>query len=431
MVKNEFLPFGIADGANVLSNAEYARLAARTNGFGSGVAKSQELNKVWRQASAIATVVAQFIAETTGKDVLDDGNLKNLQAGLMSALQTTVESSVPAASLNTAGITKLSNAIDSNAENIAATSKAVKAVYDMASTVHINDASVTQKGIVQLSNATDSPNESQAATPKAVKTVFDLASKANDNADMRLSKVQNGADIQDKVAFVNNLGLEKTVELARNAVPNSRKINGKSLTADIQLMAHDVSAVSVNALGVVNSEHHFQHFSSTGFAIVNIPRVDEVPDFPVGLYNFGILEVQGDHSIITQRYTSHAGEVAVRQSWDKGHTWQGWFSQVVSDSVSLNSAGWIKNPNTGVITAWITGDPATGEGSMRVALPIQFPTRILNVQVSTKISGLDHFADGFWQVIRWDQSSVTIALQIVDSRGHGREYQPMIYVVGC
>ncbi|PHM39254.1 putative protein StfE [Xenorhabdus mauleonii] len=157
MAKNEYLPFGLADGANVLSNAEYGKLAARTNGFSSGVAKSQELNKVWRQASVIASVVAQFIAETTGKDVLDDGNLTALQDGLLKALRETVSSNVPAATLNVAGITK-------------------------------------------LSNETNSYVEDMAATPKSVKYV-------NDNANGRLEKSKNGADIPNKNEFVKNLGL--------------------------------------------------------------------------------------------------------------------------------------------------------------------------------------------------------------------------------
>ncbi|MEQ1966260.1 phage tail protein, partial [Xenorhabdus nematophila] len=126
MAKNEFLPFGIADGANVLSNDEYGKLAARTNGFSSGVAKSQELNKVWRQASVIASVVAQFIAETNNQDVLDNGNTAALQKGLLNALRATVGSNIPVASQTTAGIAKLSNAIDSDVENAAATPKAVK-----------------------------------------------------------------------------------------------------------------------------------------------------------------------------------------------------------------------------------------------------------------------------------------------------------------
>ncbi|REF28501.1 tail collar domain [Xenorhabdus cabanillasii] len=275
MAKNEFLPFGIADGANVLTNDEYSKLAARTDGFSSGVAKSQELNKVWRQSAAIATVVAQFIAETTDKDVLDDGNLQALQAGLLNALRTTINASVPAASLTTAGITKLSNATDSNAENVAATSKAVKAVYDLASNIHINEASITQKGIVQLNNATDSPNEAQAATPKAVKA-------ANDNASRRLDKAQNGADIPDKAAFVRNIGLEKTVKQAQDAMAKSA--NG----ADIENKAHFVENVgaypktggvvngNVDAFGYISANGIYEAGGKRVYSPVNKPRIDDI-----------------------------------------------------------------------------------------------------------------------------------------------------------
>jgi hypothetical protein len=83
---NDFLPFGVGAGANVLDQAAYDALAARTAGFSAGVAKSIEANKVWRQSSFIASVLAQFIADTTGEDVLDDGNAVALQATLRRAL---------------------------------------------------------------------------------------------------------------------------------------------------------------------------------------------------------------------------------------------------------------------------------------------------------------------------------------------------------
>ncbi len=86
MAKNEFLPFGIAANANVLSNEDYQALPARTTGFVSGVAKSDELNKAWRQASVIASVLAQFIVNKTGQDVLDNGDMVTLQTNLNNAL---------------------------------------------------------------------------------------------------------------------------------------------------------------------------------------------------------------------------------------------------------------------------------------------------------------------------------------------------------
>ncbi|WP_427183518.1 hypothetical protein ACL598_16765 [Bordetella bronchialis] len=83
---NDFLPFGTGAGANVLDQAAYDALPARLAGFSSGTAKSIELNKVWRQSSFIASVLAQFIADATGEDVLDDGDSAGLEAKLRRAI---------------------------------------------------------------------------------------------------------------------------------------------------------------------------------------------------------------------------------------------------------------------------------------------------------------------------------------------------------
>ncbi|EES5488176.1 phage tail protein [Escherichia coli] len=61
------------------------------------------------------------------------------------------------------------------------------------------DASLTAKGFTQLSSATNSTSETLAATPKAVKSAYD-------NAEKRLQKDQNGADIPGKDTFTKNIG---------------------------------------------------------------------------------------------------------------------------------------------------------------------------------------------------------------------------------
>ncbi|EEU5468970.1 phage tail protein [Escherichia coli] len=61
------------------------------------------------------------------------------------------------------------------------------------------DASLTAKGFIQLSSATNSTSETLAATPKAVKSAYD-------NAEKRLQKDQNGADIPGKDTFTKNIG---------------------------------------------------------------------------------------------------------------------------------------------------------------------------------------------------------------------------------
>ncbi|EFV9119874.1 phage tail protein [Shigella sonnei] len=104
------------------------------------------------------------------------------------------------ASTTKKGIVQLSSATNSTSESLAATPKAVKAAYDLANGKYTaQDATTAQKGIVQLSSATNSASETLAATPKAVKAV-------NDNAEKRLQKDQNGADIPGKDTFTKNIG---------------------------------------------------------------------------------------------------------------------------------------------------------------------------------------------------------------------------------
>ncbi|MBV4367930.1 gp53-like domain-containing protein [Erwinia phyllosphaerae] len=86
MAKNDFKPFATGEGANVLSQAEFEALDAVENGFQTGIARSEQLNKVWRQASTIASVVASFMADKSGSDVVDNGDIATLQATLLKAL---------------------------------------------------------------------------------------------------------------------------------------------------------------------------------------------------------------------------------------------------------------------------------------------------------------------------------------------------------
>ncbi|EKB3851497.1 tail fiber protein [Escherichia coli] len=142
------------------------------------------------------------------------------------------------------GLVQLSSATNSTSETLAATPKAVKAAYDLANGKYTaQDATTARKGLVQLSSATNSDSETLAATPKAVKTAYDLANgkytaqdattarkglvqlssatnsdsetlaatskavkSAYDNAEKRLQKDQNGADIPGKDTFTKNIG---------------------------------------------------------------------------------------------------------------------------------------------------------------------------------------------------------------------------------
>ncbi|HAY0614534.1 TPA: phage tail protein [Escherichia coli] len=98
------------------------------------------------------------------------------------------------------GLVQLSSVTNSDSETLAATPKAVKAAYDLANGKYTaQDATTARKGLVQLSSVTNSDSETLAATPKAVKSAYD-------NAEKRLQKDQNGADIPGKDTFTKNIG---------------------------------------------------------------------------------------------------------------------------------------------------------------------------------------------------------------------------------
>ncbi|QXF33611.1 hypothetical protein CE143_10915 [Photorhabdus luminescens] len=158
--KNDFKAFSISNNANVISQERYEQDQSLKTGFPPENIATHLLNKVLRQSSSISSVIADFIATQSGNDVLDDGDIAKLTTQLNRALEQKITTKVPSASL-------------------------------------------TQQGVIQLTDKTGNSN-TLAATQK-------LVSDVNQNANNRLAKDQNGADIPDKNAFVKNLGLIETI----------------------------------------------------------------------------------------------------------------------------------------------------------------------------------------------------------------------------
>lgn len=229
----------------------------------------------------------------------------------------------PDATLTSKGIVQLSNATNSTSEKLAATPKAVKAAYDLANAKYTaQDATTARKGIVQLSSATNSTSETQAATPKAVKA-------ANDNANSRLAKNQNGADIQDKSAFLDNVGVTSLTFM---------KNNGEMpLDADL------------NTFGPVKAYSGIWSKATSTNATLekNFPEDNAV----------GVLEVFAAGNFAgTQRFTTRDGNVYMRKLANKWNgtdgPWGVWrhtqsATRPLSTTIDLNTLG-----NAGDIGIW-------------------------------------------------------------------------------
>lgn len=90
MPTNDFKTVADGGSANVLSQAAYTALTSfLDNGFSTGIVPSNQFNKVLRQASVMSFVLAQFIANQSGNDVLDNGTPATILANLLQAVQVT------------------------------------------------------------------------------------------------------------------------------------------------------------------------------------------------------------------------------------------------------------------------------------------------------------------------------------------------------
>jgi hypothetical protein len=112
MSTNDFKPFAGGAGANVLSQAEYEALAALTSGFGSGILLSKNLNKVLRQGTVMASALAQWIADKSGDNVLDDGTTAAIETSLTAALAAL---GLRAASTSQTGVSQLATSSEAQA----------------------------------------------------------------------------------------------------------------------------------------------------------------------------------------------------------------------------------------------------------------------------------------------------------------------------
>lgn len=110
--------------------------------------------------------------------------------------------------------------IDQNLKEIKA--RGAEAQKTSRESIGVLDGTTQQRGLVQLNSNVNSTSETQAATPAAVKIVMD-------NANARLAKDRNGADIPNVALFLQNLGLVDTIKLAAGALP----ITGGNLKGQI------------------------------------------------------------------------------------------------------------------------------------------------------------------------------------------------------
>ncbi|EHR0065877.1 prophage tail fiber N-terminal domain-containing protein [Escherichia coli] len=176
---------------------EQATAAARS----ASAAKTSETNAKASETSAESSKTAAASSASSASSSASSASASKDEATRQASAAKGSATTASTKATEAAGSATAAAQSKSTAESAATRAEtAAKRAEDIASAVALEDASTTKKGIVQLSSATNSTSESLAATPKAVKAAYD-------NAEKRLQKDQNGADIPDKGRFLNNINV--------------------------------------------------------------------------------------------------------------------------------------------------------------------------------------------------------------------------------
>lgn len=212
--------------------------------------------------------------------------------------------------------------IDQNLKEIKA--RGAEAQKTSRESIGVVDGSTQQKGLLQLNSLVNSTSETQSATPLAVKI-------AMDNANARLAKDRNGADIPNIALFLQNLGLVETINRAAAAVQKS----GDTMTGGLTLVESDIVLKTSSS-----DSPQYTIINTTTGASVNMDLIDR---------KFRIFGVPWGGGPVKQWTVDlETGEFSIPQANIR------FGSGIIQADANIYGAAWGENGNSGWINIWIT-----------------------------------------------------------------------------
>ncbi|EAS6889228.1 hypothetical protein EA559_06545 [Salmonella enterica subsp. enterica serovar Poona] len=273
---------------------------------------------------------------------------------------------------------------------------------------------IADKGVSAQSDAREHLGLGSSATCDTGTTEGTVAAGDDARITGAIQKDQNGADIPDKQKFIENLGLTGTVEQARNAVPSTRKVNGKALTTDITLTSGDIGALPVtggrlngplgigtdNALGgnsIVLGDNN-TGFKQSGDGVLDVySNYTHVLRFIGNLVESMVsLKVNGN-AVATGEVQAGNGTSRMVGNGDIfGNVWNGWLSTHLNNLVAdvqlgagtsvatWNNAGsWPNTPGYVVTSVWKDATDANIDGIVYAPLQKRLGIQWYTVQGGT------------------------------------------------
>ncbi|NIL21487.1 hypothetical protein HB991_02975 [Yersinia mollaretii] len=383
-MSNEILPFGLGAESNVMTQAEYEALAARSGGFSSGVAKSEQLNKVWRQSSFVASVLADFIANHSGNDVLDNGNTATLLASLELAIKTYAGSNLPPASLTQKGIVQLSSSITSASEILAATPKAVRDMGDKTLKVANNLSEILAAGPAAVAAALKSLTLTGMGIGLPSMTVIA-------NFDWQNFAFTSGANYL--TAY--NTWLNPPAGVTYNA--------GTAVSITVDNISSSQVGLTLIPLTVSNTNYRVFKVIGVGAAGSRVFTVREIPTSanPVPISGGGTGAATAAEALVNLGL----GDAAKKSIASNAEMQVGTADKLVSlpglmsifSKRRFSESDFIRIPDVpgGLILQWgkVVIPSSTGEASVKITYPIQFPNAVLSITGSSYIA-TNSYLDG-------------------------------------
>ncbi|MCA6221903.1 tail fiber assembly protein [Photorhabdus antumapuensis] len=297
--RNDFKAFSISNNANVASQDNYEQDQSLQTGFPPDNIPINLLNKVLRQSSTIASVVANFIATQSGSDILDDGDVAKLTEQLSKALKQKITTEIPNASLTQKGVVQLTNVMG-DSDTLAVTQKLAQEIVNslresintkVPNTRKINgkalseDITITSQDILggQAISLGDKADLNSYKTPGIYHQEYDAHAKNGLNYPEFLAGslvvlksagtvqryfVYNSSRVYTRSQFHDNpwtpwtreyntlnkptaedIGSYTKIDSDSRYIAGVRKVNGKSLSTDVTITSQDILGGQAISLG--------------------------------------------------------------------------------------------------------------------------------------------------------------------------------------
>ncbi|MDC9595767.1 phage tail-collar fiber domain-containing protein [Xenorhabdus anantnagensis] len=256
-------------------------------------------------------------------------------------------------------------------------------------------------------------SEKQAAGDYATNSALNTV---NDNANNRLAMNQNGADIQNKSEFVNNLGLRNTVNLAANAYPKTGGVVHGDINAERMF--------SQSLFGLQGGDRYGMRLTNFDTASFEGNNLELLSWFGIGLkctqsqrteifFNTRTGDIATQGRITSQGDISSQGNLSVQKNisakgmiraddgfaagttslapWGDiyGSTWgDGWLSHWLNATFARKNSGvfsgngWFKDESTGLMIQW----GAESESNRNFNFPHMFSEACFVVLVTNSTS---------------------------------------------